>query len=76
MRKDKGSSEVRSCKTRSKALSVETDVNKLTTSKETEISFSDIVKILNIINKFFGVTNTIAIYKQKNTTIETLINCM
>ena len=44
VRKDKDSSEARSFKTRSRALSIETDVNKLTTLKETKISFSDIAK--------------------------------
>ena len=44
MRKDKDSSEVRSSKTRLRALSIGTDVNRLTTSKETKISLSDIVK--------------------------------
>ena len=44
VRKDKDSSEVRSFKTRLRALSIETDVDRLTTSKETKISLSDIVK--------------------------------
>ena len=41
---DKDSSEVRSSKTRLRALSIGTDVNRLTTSKETKISLWDIVK--------------------------------
>ena len=61
-RKNKDLLEVGSSKTRSRALSIGTDVNKLTTSKETKISLSD--KIFNIINKFFGVTNAAAIYQQ------------
>ena len=44
VRKDKDSSDVTSSKTRLRALSIGTDVNRLTTSKETKISLSDIVK--------------------------------
>ena len=44
VREAKDSSEKRRSKTRARALSMRTDVNKLTTSKETKISFSDTVK--------------------------------
>ena len=46
VREAKDSSEERRSKTRPRALSTGTDVNKLTTSKETKMSFSDIVKFL------------------------------
>ena len=44
VRKDKDSSEVGNSQTRLRALSIGTDVNRLTTSKVTKISLSDIVK--------------------------------
>ena len=44
VREAKDLSEERRSKARPKALSTGTDVNKLTTSKETKVSFSDIVK--------------------------------
>ena len=46
VREAKDSSEERRSETRPRALSTGKDVNKLTTSKETKISFSDIVKFL------------------------------
>ena len=46
VREAKDSSEERRSKTRPRALSTGTDVNKLSTSKETKMSFSDIVKFL------------------------------
>ena len=60
--KAKDSSEERRSKTRPKDLSTRTDVNKLTKSKETKISCSDIAKILNIANKRFGIMNIVVTY--------------
>ena len=63
VRKTKNSPEEKSSKARPRASSTRTDVNKLTTSKETNISFFlGYCKFVNIISKRFRITTTVVIY--------------